>query len=1070
MTPERLATVERLYHEARACPANERAAFLNTACQGDEDLRQEIQSLIATDASTRNFLEMPALDVAAALLPEEPDDSLIGTQIGPYTIEARLGAGGMGQVYLAEDTKLDRKVAIKLLLNALEDDEPARRSQIEEAKKAARLDHPNICRIYGFETHRLHAGQHCPRQADHSMIVMQYVEGETLSTTMRDRPLGVAASIDVAIHVADALSHAHSRGIVHRDIKPWNIMITPQGQVTVLDFGVAKNVPVDPAARTTYAGGSELSSPGLVVGTAPYMSPEQAKGDTIDARSDLFSLGAVLYECVTGRPAFGGGTPMEICARVIHVDPPPPSAVSPDVPPELDHVILKALAKDRDQRYQSAETLRSELAAVRDSLDAPDPPRAARGGWAAPLVGLARRPLVLVPAMLLLLAALTLPQWRRATPYRPTPEAIQWYERGTSALRDGTYYTASKAFEQAIALDSRFALAHARLAEAWSELDYADHASHEILQARSLVRDLSPLPTLDALYLQAVTHVVLGEFDSAVDAYQKIADQVPALERAHAYVDLGRAQEKGDHVEKARDSYERASALSTQDAAPYLRLGILRGRQQDLDSARQAFHTAEGLYRTLSNVEGEAEVFYQRGFLFVNLRRLGEARVQLDKSLKLSSDPVNPNQQVRTLLALSSVSAAEGNSSQAEQQAADAIQLARDNGIGNQATSGLNWLGNVFLNRGEYPEAEKRYVEALELARRDNGRLNEAVALFSLGSLRSQQRRTAEALRYVEQALPILQQAGYRKWRSQALMLLGRVHRDRGEYEAALAALEEQLSLGEGVGDVSQVALARTEIASVFGRQERYPEALAQFEASLTIRRSLNNTVSVGHALMESAGILWQLGRFEEARTALDEATAIAGPGGAYKQLLAETLMTEARLELGAGRLPEAKRKGQQARDLAGDQYADTAVHAALTVGWAETRSGRARAATRVCARALETATGTGDPWLISSAQLAFAEALLDDGEPRRALDITQQAIESFARFGQLDSEWRGWLIASASKQQLGEAAAAREDASTATALLASLEQRFGQEAYERFMTRPDVARLRTRLKRLTRR
>lgn len=1053
MTPERLATVERLYHEARACPSEERGAFLNKACAGDEDLRHEVQSLISTDASTQDFLEVPALEVAAAWIPEEPTDPLLGMRLGPYRIEARLGSGGMGKVYRAEDTTLDRKVAIKLLLETREEDEPARRGQIEEAKKAARLDHPNVCGVYGFETH-----------AGHSFIVMQYVEGETLSTTMRDRPLGVAASIDVAIHVADALSHAHSRGIVHRDIKPWNIMITPQGQVTVLDFGVAKNVPVDPAARTTQAGGSELSSPGLVVGTAPYMSPEQAKGGAIDARSDLFSLGAVLYECVTGRPAFGGGTPMEICARVIHVDPPPPSATNPDVPPGLDRVILTALAKDRDLRYQSAEALRSELAAVRDSLGAPDPPRVARGGWAAPLVGLARRPLVLVPAVLLLLAALTLPVWRRATPYRPTPEALQWYERGTSALRDGTYYTASKAFEQAIALDGRFALAHARLAEAWSELDYADHASREILQARSLVRDLSPLPALDALYLQAVTHVVLGEFGSAVDVYQQITERAPDMERAHAYVDLGRTQEKNDDTEKARDSYEHASALTTRDAAPYLRLGILRGRQQDLDGARQAFQTAEALYRTLSNVEGEAEVFYQRGFLFVNLRQLSEARTQLDQSLALSGNPVNPNQQVRTLLALSSVSAAEGDSSQAEQQAADAIQLARDNGIENQATSGLNWLGNVFLNRGEYAEAEKRYTEALELARRDNGRLNEAVALFSLGSLRSQQRRTDEALRYVEQALPILQQAGYRKWRSQALMLLGRLHLDRGEYEAALAALEEEFAGGERVGDVSQVALARTEIGRVRVRQERYPEALAHFHASETISRSLNDTASVGYALMERAGVLWQLGRFDEARTALDEAAAIAGTGGADRQLLAEIRTTEARLELGAGRFRESKRKAQQALDLAGDQYADTVVQAALTLGLAETRSGGARAATRACARALEAATGTRDPWLISSAQLALAEALLDHGEPRRALDLAQRALEGFARFGQLDSEWRAWLIASGSKQQLGEAATAREDASIAAARLASLEQRLGQEAYERFRTRPDVGRFHRRL------
>jgi serine/threonine protein kinase/Flp pilus assembly protein TadD len=1061
MTPERWQQINSLFQEALNRSTSEREAFLNDACAGDEDLRNEIQSLISSLAGARDFLEVPALEAAAARIASEPDESLAGTLIGSYEIEARLGTGGMGEVYLAKDTKLDRKVAIKFLPRALEGNELARRRQIREAKAAAGMDHPNICGIYEVATH-----------ASHSFIVMQYVEGETLSARLRGRALPLSESLDVAIEIADALSFAHARGIVHRDIKPQNIMITPRGHVKVLDFGVAKIVLVDPE-QTHRTRESELSKPGLVVGTLPYMSPEQAKGAAIDGRSDLFSLGALLYECVTRRPAFAGNTPMEICAQVIHVDPPPPSAVVDDVPPELDRVILKALAKDRESRHQSAEELRKELTAVRDSLDVegavirrlPGKSRSSRPGSVSGLVGIARRPRVLVPAVVVMLAALSVPVWRRATPYRPPPEALQWYERGTGALRDGTYYKASKELEQAITFDDKFALAHARLAEAWSELDYADKANREILRARSLVRDLSPLPPLDALYLQAITHVVLQEFGPAIDAYRKIAEQAPVAEKAHAYVDLGRALEKNDEVEKARESYQQASTVATQDAAAYLRLGMLYGRRRDLDDASRAFQTAEKLYRALSNVEGEAEVFYQRGFIFGNLKKLREARAQLDEALRLSSNPVNPYQQIRTLLVLSGVSAAEGNSSQAEQQATQAIQLARDNGIENQATNGLIWLGNVFLNRGEYSEAERRYAQALELAQRDNGRLNEAVASFSLGSLRSQQRRTDEALRYVEHALPFLQQGGYRKWLSQALTLLGRVHRDRGEYEAALHALKEQLTIGEQVGDASQVALTRAEIGGVLARQEQYSEALAQFDQSETISRSLNATISVGYALMERAGVLWQLGRFEEARRALGEAAAIAGPGGAYKELLAEIQVTDARLEFGAGHFTASKLKSQRALDLAGDQYADTGAQATLTLGLAETRSGGARAGTRLCAKAVEMAISTGDPQLISSAWLALAEALLESGEPKRALETAQRAQESFARFGQLDSEWRAWLIASMSRQRLGEEAAARECASTAAARLASLEQRFGQDTYKGFVTRPDVQRLRERLR-----
>lgn len=1062
MTPERWQQINRVFQDVLDRPAPGREAFLNEICADDHALRAEILSLVSFHARAETFLEVPALEAAATRRAEESAESLVGTLIGTYKIHARLGTGGMGDVYLAEDTTLDRKVAIKFLPKALEDNALARRRQLTEAKAAAGLEHPNICGIYEVA-----------QDADHSFIVMQYVEGETLAAMIGRRALRLGESIDVAIQVAEALALAHSRGVVHRDIKPQNIMITPQGQVKVLDFGLAKTLAPGPARAAPEIVTADLrTQPGLVVGTAPYMSPEQAKGDAIDGRSDLFSLGALLYECVTGQPAFAGNSVLETCAQVIHVDPLRPSAVNHDVPLALDRVILKALAKAPGARYQSAGDLRDELAAVRDSLDAADSgcerpavasPSSRVRSWSS-LVAIVRRPLAAVPLVLVVLAASSVPLWRRAPPYRPTPEAVQWYQRGTSALRDGAYYKASRALEQAIASDDTFALAHARLAEAWSELDYADKASREILRARSLVNDVSPLPALDTLRVQAITHVVLREFGSAADAYRRIAEQVPASEKAQALVDLGRAQEQNDDLADAHDSYQRASALATQDAVAYLRLAILSGRQQDLAGALPAFDTAERLYRALSNSEGEAEVFFQRGFLFVNMKRLRDARKQLDQALALASTPANPYQQIRTLLALSSVSAAEGDPFHAEEQAAHAIELARDNGIENQATSGLTWLGNVFLNRGDYAAAEKQYTQALELARRDNGRLNEAVASISLGSLRSQQRRTVEALRYLEPTLPFLRQKGYRKWLSQAMTLLARVHRDRGEYEAALLALREQLAAGEQVGDLSQVALARAEIGSVLARQEHYGEALSQFDASHAISTSLHDTVSVGWVLMERAGVQWQMGQFEAARRALDDAAAIAGPAGAYKQLLAEIRLTEARLELGDGHAATARMKGHQALDLAGDEYTDTGARATLTLGLAETRSGGTRAGTRLCAEAVTLATSTGDPQMIASALLALAESLLGNDEPTRALDAAERALESFVKFGQFDSEWRARLIASQSQRRLGNTAGAHDAASTAAARLASLEQRFGSEPYDRFMTRPDVQRFRKQL------
>src|SRR6185369_14290353 len=445
MTPDRWQHINRLFQEALDHSTSERSAFLDEACAGDEDSRNQVQSLISFDAKAQEFLEVPALEVAARWFAGEPEETLVGTQIGSYKIEARLGAGGMGEVYLAEDTKLDRKVAIKFLPREMEEDELARRRQIREAKAAARLEHPNICGIHEVAT-----------QAGHSFIVMQYVEGETVSARMRRRPLRLTESLDVALQVADALSLAHSRGIVHRDIKPQNIMITTRGQVKVLDFGLAKIVVPETPEQDKHSRDSDLSKPGLVVGTVPYMSPEQAKGIAIDGRSDLFSLGAVLYECVTQKPAFAGNTPLEICAQVIHVDPPPPSAANDRVPPELDRIILKALAKDRDSRQQSAVEFAKELHAVRVSISSKDvedaatgrlplESRASRGRLMSDLLKAVRRPRLLVPlvsVVVLMIAALSVPLWWRAAPYRPQPEALRWYEQGAAALRDGTYFKA----------------------------------------------------------------------------------------------------------------------------------------------------------------------------------------------------------------------------------------------------------------------------------------------------------------------------------------------------------------------------------------------------------------------------------------------------------------------------------------------------------------------------------------------------------------------------------------------------------------------------------------------------
>jgi eukaryotic-like serine/threonine-protein kinase len=284
-------------------------------------------------------------------------DSMEGQTVSHYSILRKLGAGGMGEVYLANDKNLHRKVAIKFLPTESTADQRANKRLKREAQAAATLDHPGICSIYEVS-----------EEAGRSFIVMQYVEGETLDSRIRTKPFDLSECLEIAAQVADALAEAHSRGIIHRDIKPRNIMITTRGQAKLMDFGLATLVgPQLPAQSETKT--SILTDPGSVVGTVPYMSPEQLKGEPLDGRTDIFSFGTVIYEMTTGQQPFAARSDVETIAAILTRDPPPLAQYGADVPHELERIISKALAKNRDKRYHKAGDLLIDLKSLQEGLE-----------------------------------------------------------------------------------------------------------------------------------------------------------------------------------------------------------------------------------------------------------------------------------------------------------------------------------------------------------------------------------------------------------------------------------------------------------------------------------------------------------------------------------------------------------------------------------------------------------------------------------------------------------------------------------------------------------------------------
>jgi eukaryotic-like serine/threonine-protein kinase len=359
MTPERWHQIKAIFNSAIKYRPQERSVFLSQACAGDSDLRSEVESLIASHEKTGSFIDAPAYEAAAESLLHEQSDLKSGQIIGSYEIVSFLSRGGMGEVYLAQDQRLRRRVALKLLPASYTKDADRLRRFEQEARAASALNHPNIITIYEIA-----------RAGSTHVIATEFVEGETLRQRLSHSQLSLTEALHIGIQVADALASAHQAGIIHRDIKPENIMLRPDGYVKVLDFGLAKlseqtsgTVAAEAPTRQVRTGS------GIVIGTAGYMSPEQARGRDVDARSDIFSLGAVIYEMVASRKPFEGETPSDILAAILKTDPPLLSRLAPEAPGELVRIVTKALRKDREERYQVVKDLLLDLKALRQELE-----------------------------------------------------------------------------------------------------------------------------------------------------------------------------------------------------------------------------------------------------------------------------------------------------------------------------------------------------------------------------------------------------------------------------------------------------------------------------------------------------------------------------------------------------------------------------------------------------------------------------------------------------------------------------------------------------------------------------
>lgn len=651
MTPERWQQIDCLFHEALACEPGLRESFLAAACENDEALRLEIESLVSSHQDAEHFIETPAGDVAAELLGSRQSTFEPGQEIENYRIVRLIGTGGMGEVYLADDTRLNRKVALKLLPPHYTSNSDRVRRFEREARAASALNHPNIVTIYEIG-----------KSDSVNFIATEFVDGKTLRQLINEKPFTLGETLNVGIQIAGALLGAHVAGIVHRDIKPENIMIRADGYVKILDFGLAKLTERHPSYSETETPTLLQSTPGLVMGTVQYMSPEQARGKRVDAQTDIWSLGIVLYELLAGQVPFTGETPSHVMVSLMEDDLPPLKSRG-HVPDELDRIITRALRKNQKERYQTAGQLARELKEFKQNLQRDSQlgqwlktiPSCRDGTQLPPLAAVAT--LKGAPPIRVERGAAT-----ETTPAQSHPTSSAEYlvreikTHRTLAIAAlvvivsgviGLTYLYKKRIGSSLSQTSgRVLSASANPTPKRGTTN--DEAYRYYMQGRNLINQRNPAEVrraaenfqeairLDPNFAQPYAglgnaYVSLGDTPKAKEAIQKALELDNNLAEAYAVRGFVSGTYDWDFTSAEKD-VRRALELEPENDWAHWVLSLVLADTGRFDEAVKAIETAQGL------VPGTAVYERDRGRVLYYARRYDEAIVQLKRAIELKRD------------------------------------------------------------------------------------------------------------------------------------------------------------------------------------------------------------------------------------------------------------------------------------------------------------------------------------------------------------------------------------------------------------------------------------------------
>jgi tetratricopeptide (TPR) repeat protein len=1000
MTPELWQRLKPLFHEALSRDAEQRPAFIQEACGDDVELRMDLLQLVQAAEEGTLTLDAPLVRVdelpAARFNPGE-------VLLGRFRIVRPVGSGGMGEVYEAEDLQLGR-VALKTILQSIAGSPEAFDRFRHEVMLARKISGAQVCRI-----HELYLLPAAGRIASTAFLTMEYLEGITLSQKLKaDGPLPPRQAQKVALDICEGLRLVHANGVIHRDLKSANIMLCGQGEslrAVLMDFGLAHDLGSVPSAgdgASSLQNGSAATLPGTILGTPAYMAPEQFEGSAVSPATDIYALGIVLYEMVTGLHPYAAPTPVAAAIRRAH-QPAAPSSLVHAVSRKWDRIIQRCLQYEPKDRFQSAPAVAKALRAGPANFNSLRRDRP----WAFRLVSL------------LLLAACAwgvFAWWQIRQYYHPSPEALRKYGDGLSLIRQGNYAEATRILQAALSQDKHYVMAHARLAEAWYDLDFQGSAQQELLIALPERNRLSPL---DRMYLDAIRSTVAGDSAAALATYQQILGEISDADRAPAYVDLGMAYERAGNIKLALDSYARAAAQDSNNPAAYMHTAVLESRLHHVKEGEKAFASAQAIfageldsYGRPGNPEGLAELDYERGYAANDRGDSADAEPLLARSLEEAEKIPSVQLEIRALCQLSSAESVDYKDAQAVAHAQKAIDLARDHQLGSWAAVGLVRLANVQLVQGHLKEAEQPLQEAMEILRESPQPRVQALANTTVASLMDLEHHPDKVEAPAQAALNYYKQNGFSEGASNDGLLLVRAERDKGLLQQALVDGNALLALDEQHGLPTFIAKAEEAVGMVYLAMEQYPTALEHFQNA---QAKATSEEMRAYQALHSGEADWKLGRYADSDAMLRLAAASPSTSRYAAESHVESLLSQEKYRV-------AIEEAQQAIKANPTMALDWKEAFELDEAVAQAHVGMRSVALAGLNTVLSSDHSTATPTAIAHLELAASEIYLSLGMRPEASKAATTASVIFERSGELDSELRSvYLVSSSSPSDCAE-------------------------------------------------